>query len=472
MRTSHKLTCLAAAAVLAACSSTGDNRQGQTLQALSTQVVTVKPDEVNGVNETQAMKAYQQLLQVSPNSPLGAEALRRLADLEMERADQGNAEAKSGKAVDYRAVIAGYQEQLAAFPNAPNRDQVLYQLARAQEQAGELEAALQTLTQLVQAFPQADNVDEIQFRRGELAFSVGQYAVAEKAYVAVLTDDHLNPYQERATYMLGWSRFKLGQFDGAMRAFFKVLDTKLASRPGADTLASPDRFNRADRELLADTFRGISLSLANQQGPQGIEAFTSTKALRQRYALFVYEQLGEYYVKQNHPKEAADTYRLFVQKNPLNGQSPRLQVQAVDNYIQAGLADEAVEAKKEYVRLFGRDSGLHVSRPRDWRAAQPKVLEYLKDLARYYHAKAQSTKRQSDYQEAVSWYRELLSTFSNDPDTVQNNFLLADLLYEAGLYGEAAVEYERVAYEYPWHAKAAEAGYAALQCHAQMRKGA
>ncbi|HET8870498.1 MAG TPA: tetratricopeptide repeat protein, partial [Aquabacterium sp.] len=152
--------------------------------------------------------------------------------------------------------------------------------------------------------------------------------------------------------------------------------------------------------------------------------------------------------------------------------SPRLQVQAVDNYIQAGLADEAVDAKKEYVRLFGRDSGLHVSRPRDWRAAQPKVLEYLKDLARYYHAKAQSTKRQSDYQEAVSWYRELLSTFSNDPDTVQNNFLLADLLYEAGLYGEAAVEYERVAYEYPWHAKAAEAGYAALQCHAQMRKGA
>lgn len=472
MRNSLRLTAVAAVCLLSACSSVNDNTQGPTLKTLAAQSVDVKPDEAPRVSEGQAMQAYQQLLHEGGNSPLGAEALRRLYDLEMNRVDQANAESKGDKTVDYRAVIAGYQEQLASYPNAPNRDQVLYQLARAQEQAGELEAAQQTLTTLAHDFPYADNIDEIEFRRGELSFSIGRYADAEKSYSAVLSNDRPNPYRERATYMLGWSEFKIGQFDNAAQAFFKVLDAKLASRPGSDVLASPDKFNRADRELLADTFRGISLSLDKMKGAEGIEVYTAAKPIRQTYGLFVYEQLGAYYLKQNRPKDAADTYALFVKRHPLNGQAPRLQAQAVDNYLQANLPEQAMEAKRQYVVLFGQDSPLHMARARDWRMAQPQVQAYLKDLTVHYHAKAQSTKRKEDYQEAIRWYRELLSEFPNDKDAAHNNFLLAELLSEAGLLNEAAVEFEHVAYDYSWNPQAAEAGYAALLTRAQMRKGA
>ncbi len=94
----------------------------------------------------------------------------------------------------------------------------------------------------------------------------------------------------------------------------------------------------------------------------------------------------------------------------------------------------------------------------------------LEELARHYHAAAQKSGKSEDYQEAVRWYRDYLTSFPHDPQAAQNNFLLAELLYEDKRYAEAAVEYEKSAYDYPKHAKAADAGYAALLAYAQQEK--
>ena len=70
----------------------------------------------------------------------------------------------------------------------------------------------------------------------------------------------------------------------------------------------------------------------------------------------------------------------------------------------------------------------------------------------------------------MRWYRSYLNSFPKDPQAAQNNFLLAELLYEDKRYSEAAVEYEKSAYGYPQHAKSADAGYAALLAYAQQEK--
>src|SRR4029453_18456691 len=100
----------------------------------------------------------------------------------------------------------------------------------------------------------------------------------------------------------------------------------------------------------------------------------------------------------------------------------------------------------------------------------PLVKTHLEELARYHHAGAQKSKKSEDYQEAVRWYRSYLTSFPQDPQAAQNNFLLAELLYEDSRYPEAAVEYEKSAYGYPQHAKSADAGYAALLAYAQHEK--
>ena len=63
---------------------------------------------------------------------------------------------------------------------------------------------------------------------------------------------------------------------------------------------------------------------------------------------------------------------------------------------------------------------------------------------------------------AARWYRTYLQTFPQDENVAQTDFLLSEALYESGSYREAALEYERTAYAYPFHQNAAEAGYAAL----------
>ena len=81
MRVNHRLTLLASACILTACGSVKEAPQSPTLQALSSQVVTVTPDEIDVVPDSQAAKAYGQLLDADGvTTAQRAEALRRLAD--------------------------------------------------------------------------------------------------------------------------------------------------------------------------------------------------------------------------------------------------------------------------------------------------------------------------------------------------------------------------------------------------------
>ncbi len=475
MRHSLKLTLLASASLLGGCGVLGP-RQPPTLQSLAYEQVAVEPDRVEGASEAQAIKAYRLFLEGAPQSPQSAEALRRLADLEMDLADRLNADAAAAtSAPDYKAAATRYQEHLAAHPQDPHRDRVLYQLARAQEQSGELEAALQTLTQLVQDHPGTVYADEAQFRRGELLFSASQYGLAEQAYAAVLGAERVSPYRERALYMQGWSRFKLSRLDDALQAFFGVLDLKLGPQPGDQPLAQLEGFSRSERELLDDTFRVISLSLTNLQGAETIATFTvdpATSALRQGYVFHVYEQLGEFYLKQDRPKDAADAFTLFAQRAPMDTQAPRLQARVIDTYERAGFATLALEAKQQFVASYGRQTPFLQANPAAWSLAQPRVQAHLTELARHHHALAQRSKQAPDVQAAVRWYRELLVSFPDDPQAAHHTFLMAELLFESGQFADAIQAYEQAAYAYPPQAHSADAAYAALLGHAQMIKRA
>jgi TolA-binding protein len=423
-------------------------------------------------DETVAIAAYRKFLDSAPDpalAPQRAEAMRRLGDLEMDAADQRSAGSANGAAPDYKAAVARYQEFLKAYPNDPGNDRVLYQLARAQEQNGELETALKTLDRLVAGYPQTAYREEAQFRRGELLFTLKTYPAAEQAYGAVLAAGS-GHFHDRALYMQGWSRFKQGKLEDGLQSFFAVLDAKLAGR-GDAPLEELEGLSRGDRELVEDTFRVMSLSLASLQGAESIGAFVASDA-RRAYELRVYQQLGELYIKQERVKDAADAFGLFVRKQPMHAQAPVLQARVIDIYEGGGFATLALEAKKEYVGRYGVASEFRKSNPEGWARAQPLVKARLSELARHYHASAQKTKASSDYAEAIRWYRDIITGFPGEPDTARNHFLLGELLFEDARFGEAAVEYEKTAYGYPAHDKSADAGYAALLAYAEQERRA
>jgi len=420
-----------------------------TIASLNGRSVAVQVDGNLATDEARTIAAYRAFLAAAPNAPQRPEAMRRLGDLEMDGADRRLAD---GSEPDYKAAIARYQDYLKTYPNAAGNDRVLYQLARAHEQGGELEVALKTLTQLVEKHPGTVYTDEAQFRRGELLFATRDYKGAEAAYATVLRGEKNTPYVERALYMQGWAMFKQGRLDDALRPFFGVLDSKLASAGEA---------TRADRELIEDTFRVTSIALANLQGAASIPPLIDSDA-RRAYEHRVYEQLGELYLKQDRVKDAADTFAAFARARPLHAQAPVLLSRVIETYERTGFATLALDAKKDYVARYGKDSEFRRANPEGWEQAQPLVKTHLAELARHHHALAQKTKSSTDVQEAVRWYRAWLASFPNDADAAQNNFLLAELLFEDKRFADAAAEYEKTAYGYPKHARSADAGYSAL----------
>jgi cellulose synthase operon protein C len=471
VRTSPSLVLLLVSG-LAACASkrVGTPDDEPTLKALAGREIVVAQDTGVKGNPNQAIDAYRKFLDVAPKAAQRQEALRRLGDLEMEAADDNSNQSASG-VPDYKAAVTRYQDFLKAYPNDRGNDRVLYQLSRAQEQSGALEVALQTLDRLVRDYPNTLYLAEANFRRGELLFTTREYVKAEQAYATVLKGDSRNPYRERALYMQGWSLFKQGRLEEALQPFFGVLDLKLPGHEDENELDTITSLSRADRELVEDTFRVVSLSLENLKGAETIPTYITSR-IRRDYEFRVYQQLGELYIKQGRVKDAADTFSAFARLNPLHAQAPVLQARVIGIYQQNGFAMLALDAKKDYAGRYGVTSEFRRANPAGWERAQPLVKTHVAELARHYHASAQKSKNTADYQEAVRWYRAYIASFPNEPEAAQNNFLLAELLFEDSRFLEAAAEYEKVAYQYPRGDKSADAGYAALLGYAAQEKRA
>lgn len=454
--------------MLASCATVREDESG-TLKSLEKRRAAVAREEPIAGNRSKAIQAYRHYLEIAPRDALRPEAMRRLGDMEIETAEQGGGERLPLS--DYRRAITSYQKLLRDYPNYASNDRVLYQLSRAFDQAGDSKQALATLDRLVAKYPYSQYRDEAQFRRGELLFGLRSYSDAERAYAVVIARGETSPFFERALYMHGWSLFKQGHYETALNSLFAVLDRKLIGRDTGEALESITALTRADRELVEDTFRVVSISLTGLQGAESIPGYFRDTG-RRDYEFRVYQQLGDLYFKQERIKDAADTYNAYARRYPTNPQAPLLQVKVIDAYQKAGFVTLALETKEEFVLRYGVKSDYRKANSASaYERVLPHVRKHMEELARHYHAVAQKSKSSPGYQQAARWYRLFLSSFPADPQTPLMNFLLAEMLFEDKRFGAAADEYERSAYGYPRHAKSAEAGYAALLAYTQQEKG-
>jgi tetratricopeptide (TPR) repeat protein len=478
---------LAAALLLAACSSGPKTLPGDdapTLATLRDRTVAIRADEPGALPaavEADSIAAYRDFLAAAPDAPQRPEALRRLGDLEMDRADRLAAEG-AGEVPDYKGAIERYEAFLKAYPADPRVDRVLYQLARAQESGGQLEAALATLTRLVQQHPGTLHAEEAHFRRGEMLFATRQWAAAEAAFRTVLAGaaaGRRSSFTERALYMQGWSLFKMGRNEDALGPFFAVLDLKLGALPprlrDEARLEELTPLTRADRELVDDSFRVLSISLAALKGEASIPARVTTRS-RESWQFRVYRALADLYTKQERVKDAADTLAAFVRRQPLHAQAPLMQAQVIEIYANAGFEQQALAAKREHATRYDANSEFRRANPESWARAQPLVQQHMAELARHHHtlaqrARAAGASANPDVAESVRWYDALLTQFPRHAGARANRFLLAELLYDDRAFARSADEFERVAYAEPGaFDRAADAGYSALLALAERRK--
>jgi len=452
--------------------SAAPKKKEKTIADLASRPVVVQPDQKVEASATRAMENYRRFLELQKTDPqLRAEALRRLADLNME-AGEGDRMAGEASMIDAQGAeaIKLYTSLLKSYPDYPRNDQVLYQLARAYETTGQPEKALGELDQILRKYPNSPQMDEVQFRRGELLFSARQYRPAQDAYGYVVTKGDKSSFLTQSLYKHGWSLFKQGLNDESLPSFAGVLDRTMLSKSNRK-LIPIEKLPRASRELADDTLRVMAVTFSYDEDSVGaVDKFIS-RHNNPAYAPIIYSRLGDLYVEKERFQDAAAVYRAYATREPNSEFSPGLSMQAIDAYRKGGFTELVLEGKREYVALYNYGTPFWSGRNRaDYPNIAKELKINLKDVATYFHAEAQKTKKADQYLEAARWYRTYLESFPDDPDSFGTNYLLSETLYSAGDFQGAAAEFTRTAYQYPRNQRSAAAAYAALGSYAKYEE--
>lgn len=477
----------------------------------------------DGLDE--AMAGYRAFLEEAPESSLTPEAMRRLADLKLEKEfgllgggdaetmpapdraapeaarasgeaervtsgqtagtdesrDEFERRAAGGARVAWQTegaamalpegrrdetqgpleAIALYDRILSSYPHYPHNDQVLYQKARAFDELGRTEEAIAVTEQLIAEYPRSRHIDEVQFRRAEYFFMRKRFIDAEEAYGAIVAHGPRSDYYALALYKLGWTLYKQMLLEEALEQYITLLDYEVATGTDFDAIEDDTAQARID-----DTFRVISLCFSDLGGAEVLEAFFVELGPRS-YEDRVYRQLGEFYFEKLRYQDAALVYDTFIERYPTHAIAPHFSMRIVEIYDEGNFPRLVLESKKEFAVRYGLRSDYWTQH--DVTAAG-EVMAFLKqnlhDLANHYHALYQKPEQPADrsahFEESSHWYREYLRSFADDPATPPIHYRFADLLLEHERFGDAALQYEEIAYEYPAHDQSAAAGYAAV----------
>ncbi|MBT8067784.1 MAG: tetratricopeptide repeat protein [Gammaproteobacteria bacterium] len=368
-----------------------------------------------------------------------------------------------------REAIQTYKKILETYPNYERNDQVLYQMSRAYDEIGQPDEAMAVMDQFVAKYPYSRYLDEVYFRRGEYYFVRKKYIDAETAYGAIIRMGEDSSYYELALYKQGWAFYKQYLYEEALHNYMALLDYRKSI--GYD-------FDQADEEndehRIADTFRVISLSFSNLGGPEVVDKYFAERG-RRSYADKIYGNLGEFYFSKLRYDDATSVYKSFIELNPHHKVSPHFSMRVVEIFGEAGFPQLVVEAKKEFATNYALDAEYWLYHDVE---ESVEVRGFLKtnltDLANHYHAlyrdAALLDEQPAMFAEASHWYRQFLGSFPGDTESPQINYQLADLLLENRDFSAAATEYERTAYEYDLHEKSSAAGYAAIYAYREDLK--
>ncbi len=368
------------------------------------------------------------------------------------------------KNANARQAIELYRKLLSEYPLYDRNDQVLYQMSRAYEELGEVESAMKVMNQFIATYPQSRYLDEIQFRRAEYYFTHKKYLDAEEAYQTIVAMGPGSRYYELALYKLGWSFYKQQMYEEALAQYFALLDRKVST--GYDF---EQAYDQLESKRVEDTFRVISLSFSNLGGPEVVVDFF--KEIGERvYENKVYSNLGEFYLDKRRYADAAGSYKAFINGHPFHQISPHFGMRIIDIYKAGRFGQLVIESKKEFSETYALDAEY-------WQhfdiASRADVVDFLKgnlkDLANHYHAMYQDKRFKKEmpvnYAEALVWYRKYLQSFPAERETPEIHYQMADLMLENKDFAHAARAYEFTSYNYPAHEKSSAAGYSAVYAY-------
>ena len=426
-------------------------------------------------------KNYLDVMETTRDAEIQVQVMQRLAGLDMLKGELQLAEGRSSSDM-LQIAIQAYHKLLADYPNRPDNDRLLYQLSKAYDLSAKPDQSLQSLSELVSLYPDSVHKVEAEFRRAEIYFSRSSYVLAEQSYGAVIAAGESSDYYQNALYMHGWSQFKRDRYRAGLSSFSKMLDLLIPQDNNLEALS------RAERELANDTLRVMSVSFTYLEGSASLSTFSKQQLGNKHYLPLLYDRLGELYLSLERYRDSAETYRAFAQNYPEAVESPAFYGKLIKVFETGNFSQQVLQEKENYVERYGINSSYWNNGSDELREQiKPHLKQYLKELAQYHHALAQSlveqqgklekksnksshrktitkltAQAQTHFIQAGDYYHAFVETFPADKQVAEMLFLLAESRFEAGRFEQAVAAYETVAYQYAGDNRAANAGYAAI----------
>lgn len=396
-----------------------------------------------------AAQSYRRYLEETSESARTPEAMRRLADLQIEQAygvlgsgepvEMAVPEMAAPKTASLSTGITNDRADKPAEPpvmdesdlefeaRATGRDQMLGQADEADDvlltadgeaiPAGPREA-IETYKQILENYPNYERNDRVLYQMSRAYDEIGQPDEAMAVMNRFVAEYPYSRYVDEVQFRRGeyyfvrkkWldaedayatvtrmgstssfyelSLYKLGWSLYKQYLYEEGLHQFMAMLDYQLTIGYD--FEKLDEEdenhRISDAFRVISLSFSNLGGPDVIDQYFSAFGQRQ-YADKVYRNLAEFYFAKLRYDDATSVYKSFIELYPYHAASPHFSMRVVDVYEEAGFPLLVVEAKKEFATLYAVDSNY-------WNYFDaeelPEVIGFLKtnlaDLAGHYHA--------------------------------------------------------------------------------------
>jgi len=431
-------------ALLAACQTDGSR---ETIAQLRNVKMEVKEEKIEGGLE-KAMESYQRFLEDTPESALTPAAMRRLADLKIEReygyltskvAPAGHGPAAALPAPELSRAAKVSAAGAAPSPASKGESQADFEKRATQgaqvaasggKPAGEVAAtpedleragsreAIALYKKLLDKFPHYPGNDRVLYQMSRAYEELGQTEDAMGVMDRLAHDFPTSPYLDEVRFRRAEYFFVHKRYLDAEGAYKSVVDTGIKSpfyelalyklgwtfykqelyedslhrfialldRKVATGYDFAQTKDEQEQKRVDDTFRVISQSFSYLHGAESALEYFDANGKRS-YEDRIYSNLGEFYFDKRRYADAAASYSAFAKRNPFHRVAPQFHMRVIEIQLAGGFPSVVIDAKKEFAKNYGLKAEY-------WKyfkpAERPEVLAYLKtnftDLAHHYHA--------------------------------------------------------------------------------------
>lgn len=404
-------------------------------------------------SEAEIRAAYLDYLDsASVDERMRIDALSRMAQLEYASskrflADKDNSAEKSpgDEEIEYQQRLDNTIELLTTalsdYPDAPNNDVLLYQLAKAQAQNDQHDASIASLQQLADNFARSRYYTEAQFRIAEDAFANQDYASAEYAYSEVVYSSDNAIFYEKSLFKRGWSRFKQQYYLQAIDDFLQAVK--------AHGFAEYEKLTAAEREQFDEYFRAIALSFSYLDDTSAMDRYFQAQP-EFRYIYFVYDKLAEMYLEQERYSDAVKVHHQFIGAFSTSENIPYSRLKIIEIWKQSGFTRLIYQPIEDFYRTYNPASSYWQNQnenSRVNRVVRRSLKEYVILMTGYYHNRYQRDARDADFNNAEKWYQRYLEHYAAYARQDRIYFLYAELLASRNRLEEADRYYRLAAWD-------------------------